>query len=910
MKKFIKMLSVIGITVIGALVSSCQVEDINTTFEPANAVAEITVTAFDLATGNEITASSDLKLTASSTASNPISITGNVLKIEGSPAVPEQTVTIEAEYKGQKGQTTVNVKSLLAGGKAGYGATVVVGSVSYKATATVQVSVWDIVSSKEVTADAAITLDGVPSGCLLEGDKGSYKITSDQAIPAFNLKVKAVYGGETKENTVSISKIELNETKHFGSSFTFGNVPVDEPAVARIVVSVRDNNLNQDVTEKAVISAALPSGSKATIETVGNVVTVTAGDDLKIAAQNVTITAQYDNRTETTEVALSELSPNTVSNYATTVFFQKAEPGTFAFVLVSVWDNAGKKDVTADATIALEGVPAGCTLTGEKGSYVISSVEAIPAFTLSVSATYNGETKKQDVKIDGIGKGEAKTFAASFEVGDVPAVDPAVANIVVTVKDLNLDKDVTDQAVISAALPTGSKATVKTVGNVVIVTAGDDLKIAAQTVTITAQYDNRTETTEVALSEIAVGTVGNYATSIFFQKEEPVAYAYIQLNVWDKTSGKDVTADATITFEGLPENCTITGEKGSYVISGIGVIPAFTLSVSAAYGGEPQTKNINIARVEAGKVMNYTSTIEVGTTPVVKDPAIAFITVSVKDNNLNKDVTAESVISATLTQGSAATVTTLGNVVKITAGADLKIAAQAVIVHIEYAGESKDIVYQLSEIAEGSVGNYSLTAEFNTVSYFINKVKSEETVEVGTFFSTHNLHTYTHDYSHAYGHDYGHGHASGQWLYNETEFILETTIDYTDIRGIVKREITYAAYATDDDKSKVNQLAAPYAENSIETPKILNVKVSAFAMYSAYATKITTIDTYDVTRVVNGDTVNAVSVGTVKVHTVATTAEYCEAAMPGHEGHYVHGHGHADEHGYSSNAGGGIVWAE
>ena len=714
MKKIIKMLSVIGITVIGVLVSSCQVEDINTTFEPANAVAEIIVTAFDLATGKEITASSELKLTASSTASNPISITGNVLKIEGSPAVPEQTVTIEAEYKGQKGQTTVNVKSLLAGGKAGYGATVVVGSVSYKATATVQVSVWDIASSKEVTADAAITLGEVPSGCLLEGDKGSYKITSDQAIPAFNLKVKAVYGGETKENTVSISKIELNETKHFGSSFTFGNVPVDKPAVARIVVSVRDNNLNQDVTEKAVISAALPSGSKATIKTVGNVVTVTAGDDLKIAAQNVTITAQYDNRTETTEVALSELSPNTVSNYATTVFFQKTEPGTFAFVLVSVWD---------------------------------------------------------------------------------------------------------------------------------------------------------------------------------------------------KTSGKDVTADATIALEGVPTGCTLTGEKGSYVISGIGVIPAFTLSVSATYNGETKTKNINIAKVEAGKVMNYTSTIEVGTTPV-KNPAIAFINVSVKDNNLNKDVTAESVISATLTQGSAATVTTQGNVVKITAGADLKIAAQAVIVHIEYAGESKDIVYQLSEIAEGSVANYSLTAEFNTVSYFINEVKKEETVEVGTFFSTHNLHTYTHDYSHAYGHAYGHGHASGQWLYNETEFILETTIDFTDIRGIVKREITYAAYATDDDKSNVNQLAAPYAENSIETPKILKVRVSAFAMYSAYATKITTIRTYDVTRVVNGDTVNAVSVGTVKVHTVATTAEYCEAAMPGHEGHYVHGHGHADEHGYSSNAGGGIVWAE
>ena len=129
MKKFIKNLAVASLAIAGILVSSCKVEDINTTFEATKAVATITVTALNALGGNaDITNDPNLKLTASSTANTVISINGNVLTIEGGPALQAQTVTIDGEYNGHKGQTTVSVNSLLAGGQASYAATVVVGT--------------------------------------------------------------------------------------------------------------------------------------------------------------------------------------------------------------------------------------------------------------------------------------------------------------------------------------------------------------------------------------------------------------------------------------------------------------------------------------------------------------------------------------------------------------------------------------------------------------------------------------------------------------------------------------------------------------------------------------------------------------------------------------------------------------
>lgn len=513
MKKFIKMLSIIGVTVIGALVSSCQVEDINTTFEPKNAVAEITVTTFDVTTGTYITGKTGLVLTASSTANNPISISGNLLKIEGGPSIQKQTVTINAEYNGQTGSTTVDINPLRAGGNASYGANIEVGSLVIDAVAVVQVSVWDNETEKDVTARSTFS----------HNYSGEYKI---------------------------------------------------------------------------------------------------------------------------------------------------AEGAT-------------------------------------KGSYVITGKNGISAFEFEITAKYGDDSEKATVQIGNIGAGEVRNYLVPISVGEAVEPNPAVAKITVNVLDAFLEKDVTSESEISAELSPASSADIEVNDNVVTVSAGKSLEIVAQDITIKVKYGELSETAVVSLDKI-------------------------------------------------PENVVVE-------------------------------KSIDVA--------------------------------------------------------------------------------------------------------------------FNKVSaYVLNKVESKSTVDVGTFFSTHNLHTYTHEY----GHGYGHGHDSGEWLYNETEFILETTVKYTDAYGISDLTKVYLTEIANDINA-VDIYAAGYEKNYVEEEAVLNIKVSAFARYSAYATRTTTVTKYDVVRYLN-DTEEVV--GKFTVTSVATQAEYCEAAMPGHEGHYVHGHGHADEHGYSSNAGGGIIWSE
>ena len=904
MKKFIKHLALASFAILGTLVS-CQIENIQTTFNPKNAKATITIKAYDALSGNvDVSGSPDLSITVNGSLTTP-SVKGNEITIEGNPEIKAQTVTIEAKYHDRKGQTSVDVKPLRSGGKAAYPAIIVIGSASYKATAVVQVSVWDRASQKDVTSDAEIKLEGYPSGCTLEGEKGSYSISSTDPIPAFSLKIKTTYGGETQEQTLGIRKIERDETLRYGTSFSFGEVGANDPAVAVIKVAVIDNAKGTEVSDKATISAKLESGSKAGVSCKGNEITVTAGSDLRLAAQKVTITTVYDNRTETSEFSIPEIAAGKKQTFITSVIFQSVGAKATAAINVSVYDAALKKDVTSTAEIKLENIPDGCTLSGEKGNYTITSAKDIKAFNLKVSATYDGKTQNGTIAVSEVKLNETKYWSYAFTFGQAPVTEPAIAKIQVHVIDNATGTDVSDKSEISATLAAGSKATLSKEGNTIILTAGTDLKIAAQDVTITAKYNNRTESVVYSVPEIGAGSVGNFSTNIMFKSLDPTTFLFVQVNVWDKTAQKDVTADADIKIAGVPESCTTTGGNGgSYIITSKDEIPAFNLVASATYKEETKKDTIAVAKISKGTAANYTVKIEVG--EVVKVPAVAKINVTSFDALLGEVVTAQ--INAQLSQGSDATAVVIDSLVTITGGSKTIIEAQDVIISATYQNVTKSDTLAISAVEEAAVAEYAVNFVFNKAEYFINQVGEPlEEIEVGTFTSNHGSHTYTHDYSHA---SLGHGHGTGEWLYNETEFKLETTIDYLEVTGIVKREIIYADGINAQDKINVDELAIPYAENKVETPMQLNVEVSAFAMYSAYATKVTKIYTYEVTRVLNGETDKAVVVGTIKVYTVATSAEYCEAAMPGHAGHYAHGHGHADEHGYSSNAGGGIIWAE
>lgn len=686
-----------------------------------------------------------------------------------------------------------------------------------------------------------------------------------------------------------------------------------EPSKATAIITVTAYdalNENADISNDPALNLEVSSTANNVIKVNGNVITIEGGP--AIQEQTITINAEYKGSTGQTTEHINSLLAGGNGTYVSSVVVGVA-PKDFAnaFVQVSVWDNATGKDVTAESEFTPSGAEAYTCRAGEaKGSFVISHRGDISAFTFGVKAKYGTNEAETSIAIGNIAKGTSKTYAATIKVGTVPepVKDPAVANIRVTAFDALLEKDVTSESVVSAQLATGSKASVEVSGNVVKVTGdSEELKIAAQKVTLTVKYDNREETAEVNLSEIPAGETAEYSTNVIFKNTQVLATAVVQASVWDNATGKDVTASATYSYAGVPEGYTVKAgdAKGSFIITSTNGISAFGFEVTAEFGGASATETVQIGDI-ASETKTYTVHIEVGTVP--ENPAIAHIRVNVVDGLTHNDITKDSEITATLDEETTkSTVSVDGNVVTVTAGESLKIENETVTIVAKYndAEEGKEFV--IDEVPANSVGEYAIAIVINDpTKYYITKVNEEVIkTEVGTFYSTHNLHTYTHDY----GHDYGHGHDSGKWMYNETEFILETTIDYKAEYGTTgTTEVEFADGHTDADEVMVYKLA-----KALEAPhgfkdEQLQVKVSAFARYSAYAVKVTTKMVYEIYRY--KDDSEPVLVATVTLFSIATYAEYVESSIPGHEGHYVHGHGHADEHGYSSNAGGGIMWDE
>lgn len=291
--------------------------------------------------------------------------------------------------------------------------------------------------------------------------------------------------------------------------------------------------------------------------------------------------------------------------------------------------------------------------------------------------------------------------------------------------------------------------------------------------------------------------------------------------------------------------------------------------------------------------------------------AVATITVKVVDiANAGKDVSNLATITTDINN---ANVSISGNIITVTgtpAISELTFKAFAKL------GDSKgETTIKVPAVLAG--GKSDLAALISIGEIATNYETGEEAIVITkensvSFYSTHGLHTYTHDYSVA---THGHGVGSGEWLYNETEFILETTIEYESLTGFIpeKSELAYTANATENDKAAAkyfyDQLWESIGEPClIRTTKHLDVKVSAFAMYSAFGTRLYAAETIPYLRVNSDGTKTHVADFTITM--VGTMAEYCEAAVPGHEGHYHFGHGHGDIHGYSSNAGGGIMWAD
>lgn len=505
----------------------------------------------------------------------------------------------------------------------------------------------------------------------------------------------------------------------------------------------------------------------------------------------------------------------------------------------------------------------------------------------------------------------AGILASSCKVEDIHTTfEPtkAVATITVTAKDaLHGNADISKDPALKITASSTAGSAVSVNGNVLTI-EGDPF-LRAQTVTIDAEYNGVHGQASVNVNSLLSGGKASYgATVIIGVPINPVATAHVMIAVWDNESEKDVTAEAVITAEGVPTACTIKegSAKGTFVITSDEDIAAFDLKVKATYNEAEGSTTVNVGKIARGDSKFFAGAIALG--EAKKIPAKALIHVVVVDGISEEDITDDCEITASLPEGSTATVEVKDGVVIVTAGEDLKIAAQTVTINVKYDDLEETVYMELAELAEGVNVEFGKLVVFkNPASYYPVKVSETTEVTFGEFFSTHNLHMYTHDYSHEITHDYGHAKVSGNWLYNETEFILETTVEYDKMFGTKGVAYDLSKAETSADKAVVKYYGEALKTPWVVTKEILDIKVSAFARYSAFGTKITTTLVYDVKRDVAGDDV---VVGTITLTNIATQAEYVEASIPGHEGHYHYGHGHADEHGYSSNAGGGILWAE
>lgn len=306
--------------------------------------------------------------------------------------------------------------------------------------------------------------------------------------------------------------------------------------------------------------------------------------------------------------------------------------------------------------------------------------------------------------------------------------------------------------------------------------------------------------------------------------------------------------------------------------------------------------------VSSCEVENITTTFE-------PSAAVAKVTVKVFDVADNgKDVTDQATITTDI---NSANVTVSGNVVTVTGTPAIAKTTFNVIANVP-GNEPKSTSVTVEALLAGGEANYSASINVGVIpgseEYELVPGEEKTTSKKGTFFSTHGHETYTHSYSHA---TYGHGEGDGEWLYNESEFILTTTVTYDSFTGIMLDKCVkeYTAEAKASDKPMVDKFFESLTLNAGTTVKeTIDVKVSAFAMYSAYGIQYFKTRSYSVNRKnVDG---SKTQVGKFEIVKVDTAAQYCEAAMPGHSGHYHYGHGHDDVHGYSSNAGGGIMWAE
>ena len=265
----------------------------------------------------------------------------------------------------------------------------------------------------------------------------------------------------------------------------------------------------------------------------------------------------------------------------------------------------------------------------------------------------------------------------------------------------------------------------------------------------------------------------------------------------------------------------------------------------------------------------------------------ATITVKVVDLNSRTDYAG----TYTLTS-SAGTVN--GNTVTLTAAESTKLAGQTVTITVNGPKFAKPYTYDalVPDVLPGGVATINaiiVVGEGGDYTYEFVNTDTSTSKEVDMV----NVH------------EYPVKEVDGKnWYVNESEFLLEGTVKYDVVSGSEYLE----GSAKLGFEPVLESLKAIYNEGKKTTQAELPIKVSAYAIWRAFATYTTTLRTVQVNATNNktSEKLSKVVEAKAKLYS-STAAEFEEKANPDTHGHYVHGQGEA---GGANNAGGGIVYSE
>lgn len=230
--------------------------------------------------------------------------------------------------------------------------------------------------------------------------------------------------------------------------------------------------------------------------------------------------------------------------------------------------------------------------------------------------------------------------------------------------------------------------------------------------------------------------------------------------------------------------------------------------------------------------------------------------------------------------------TVSGNTITIVGNKSVK--EQEITVTPTYEGkEYTSQAITIAGVLGGGKANYSMTFIVGTPvsEYDIELVKVDEdvTVEVkGAEQATHS-------------------HANNLWFANESEFYLTPTFTYDVVSGSTA---AYDSTPAVGFEAVCDAYVNAFNQGITVEQDEYVFPVSAWSWYRVFATYTTTVTNYEVTA--DGEVVGAFTVTSAS----STQIEYEEIANPNGHGHYHYGHGSHDVHGYSANAGGGIIYAE